>query len=257
MKNMDKNTISDVMNCATYTYAPNLLHLILFADAATYNKSGNRSQWFVFSAIAELPPIKRYEVENVVFHSSWSGSNPDFNIYLQKYNSEIDTLIKDGLVLNGTHYKFKVHIFIGDAPCRSKSCNSNSFNGKYGCIKCLHPTIYNTKTIYPKLDTVRKWEVIKKDRFGQVISITRPFKDLDRIRNRSKYIYNQQVLEAVTKNETYQGIKGFSYLSNWVDIPRMILFDKMHMSDIGTFKSIFFLLLDSNNKEYSLSKLKC
>jgi hypothetical protein len=76
------------------------------------------------------------------------------------------------------------------------------------------------------------------------------------IRNRSNYIYNQQVLEAVTKNETYQGIKGFSYLSNWVDIPRMILFDKMHMSDIGTFKSIFFLLLDSNNKEYSLSKLK-
>jgi hypothetical protein len=43
MKNMDKNTISDVMNCAAYTYAPNLLHLILFADAATYNKSGNRS----------------------------------------------------------------------------------------------------------------------------------------------------------------------------------------------------------------------
>ena len=149
-----------------------------------------------------------------------------------------------------------MHIFIGDAPCRCKSCNSNSFSGKYGCIKCLHPTIYTTKTIYPKLETVREWEVIKRDRFGSIISITRPFKDLDRIRNRSNSIYNQQVLEAVTKNETYQGIKGFSYLSNWVDIPRMILFDKMHMSDIGTFKSIFFLLLDSNNKEYSLSKLK-
>ena len=43
MRNIDKTILCDVMNGAAYTYEPNTLHLILFADAACYNKSGNRS----------------------------------------------------------------------------------------------------------------------------------------------------------------------------------------------------------------------
>jgi hypothetical protein len=48
------------------------------------------------------------------------------------------------------------------------------------------------------------------------------------------------------------GIKGEAYLSNYVEIPRMIWFDKMHMSDIGTFKYYFNFLIDSVRKDYSL-----
>ena len=254
MRKIDENTLCDVMNGAAYIYEPNLLHLILFADGASYNKSGNRSQMFVFSAIAEMPYYKRYWLENVIFHSSWSGSKPDFNKYLEKYNGEIDILIKNGLKINDTHYRFKVLAFIADAPCRCEGCMCTSFNGKYGCIKCLHPTIFSTKTIYPKLKTVQDWEVIKRDKDGDILKVTRPFKDLQSIKLRSKVVYNQQVYQSMISGKTFEGIKGFSYLSTWVDIPRMILYDKMHMSDIGTFKYIFNLLLDSNREEYSLSK---
>ena len=223
MRKMDINTICDIMNGAAYIFEHNMLHLLLFIDAATYNKSGNRSQWFVYSAIAELPPDKRYAIQNVVFHSSWSGSNPDFNVFLEKYNHEIDQLINKGLETNLNHYKFKIHLFIADAPARAKGCVCSSFNGKYGCIKCLHPTIYNTKTIYPKLKTVQNWSIQKKDKDGNVTKITYPFKELSSIKIRSGEIYNQQVLEAIKTGLTYKGIKGFSYLSTWVDVPRMVI----------------------------------
>jgi len=252
---MDKNTLSDVMNGAAYTFEPCTLHLILFADAATYNKSGNRSQWFVFSALVELPPILRYTEENIIFHSSWSGSNPDFNTYFEKYNGEIDILLKNGLLINKTHYKFKVHLFIADAPARAKGCVCSSFNGKYGCIKCMHPTIYKTKTIYPKLKTVQNFEVIRRNREGEIISRTKPFKELKSINIRSNSMYNEQVLRALQTGNPHLGIKGYSYLSNWIRIPRMVIFDKMHMSDIGTFKTMFNNFFDSVKEDYSLSIL--
>ena len=69
----------------------------MFADAATYNKSGYRSMWAIFSAIIELSKLLRYSAENIIFHSSWTGSNPDFNIYLEKYNTQIDFILESEL----------------------------------------------------------------------------------------------------------------------------------------------------------------
>ena len=37
-----------------------------------------------FFTLVELPPALRSCYENIIFHSSWNGSNPDFNIYLEK-----------------------------------------------------------------------------------------------------------------------------------------------------------------------------
>jgi hypothetical protein len=37
--------------------------------------------WAVFSTLVELPPILRSSYGNIIFHSSWTGSNPDFNVY--------------------------------------------------------------------------------------------------------------------------------------------------------------------------------
>ena len=245
MKNVDKNTICDIMNGASYKYEPDTLNLIIFVDSATFTKSGHRSQYATMSSIVEMPSVLRFLPENIIFHSSWSGSEPDFNLYFEKYNNEIDVLLNNGLDFNDTHYKFKVHLFIADKPAQAKGCVCSAFNGKYGCIKCLHPTIYNTKTIYPKLSTVQGWKVIKKDRDGNVIKVTLPFKDLKAINLRTNKIYNEQVEIAVENGCTYQGIKGEAYLAKWIKVPRGIYFDKMHTSDIGTFKTTFNGLLDN------------
>ena len=45
-------------------------------------------------------------------------------------------------------------------------------------------------------------------------------------------------------------------LAKWISIPDQIHYDKMHMSDIGTFKTIFNHLFEAKNETYSLSEHK-
>lgn len=78
--------ISDVINSEMYSYEKNTINLLLFANAESYIKSGNKSIWAIFSEIVELPPILRHAAENTIFHSSWSDSNPDFNINVTMFS---------------------------------------------------------------------------------------------------------------------------------------------------------------------------
>ena len=165
MKNNGKNYLIDVMDGRLYNYEKNQLNLILFADAASYNKSGNKSMWAIFSEIVELPPILRHASENTIFHSSWSHSNPDFNKYLENYNEQIELLLKNGLIIGERFFKFKIHLLLCDGIARSKVCYYNQHNGRYGCIKCMHPTIHISKTIYPTLERLNDYytdENVKK-----------------------------------------------------------------------------------------------
>ena len=55
------------MNGKAYEHEEDTFNLVLFADAANYNKSGNRSMWAVFSTLVELPPALRSCYENIIF----------------------------------------------------------------------------------------------------------------------------------------------------------------------------------------------
>lgn len=208
-----------------WVYEENKLSLILFTDAVNYVKSANKSIWAIFSCIAELPPLLRCSYDNILFHSMWSGPNVDFNLFLEKYNSNIDEVIKNGLFFNNKKITIKIHAFIADSPARSKATNTKQFNGKYGCIKCYHPSARNsdnTSTIYPVLKKIQ-------------------------IKTNENYV--NDVNEAISKNKPVNGVKGFTYLSNWLTIPESILYDYMHMCLIGSFKKMIEFFFDSKNKQ--------
>ncbi|CAF1062539.1 unnamed protein product, partial [Brachionus calyciflorus] len=80
----------DVISGDLYSFEKNTLNLILFADGVTYNKSGANTIWTIMSSIVELPPFLRGNLENIIVHSSWSGSGLDFNTWLEKYNHDLD-----------------------------------------------------------------------------------------------------------------------------------------------------------------------
>ena len=44
---------------------------------------------------------------------------------------------------------------------------------------------------------------------------------------------------------TYLGVKGETLLSQFVDFPDGVLFDKMHLKDIGIFKRILRIFFDT------------
>ena len=193
----------------------------MFADAACYNKSGNKSIWAIFSSIVELPPPLRNSYENMIFHSLWSGSNPDFNNYLEKYNKEIDHLIENGFEHNNINYKIRVYVLIADAPARAKVCYTNQFNGKFGCLHCLHPTQHeNHKTIYP----------------NRIVQI------------RTNKSYNNDLKTALEIRTTFNGIKDHAYISLWLDIPDNVIIDPMHLCLLGTYKFMFNNFFLSKNK---------
>ena len=116
----DSDEITDVMNGTAYTYEKNTFNLALFADAASYTESRNMSMWAVFSTVLELHPSLRCKNENVIFHSSWTGSNPEINLFLGKYNKQISQILSEGIEFEGSVYSFKIHLFIADAPARAK-----------------------------------------------------------------------------------------------------------------------------------------
>ncbi len=125
----------------------------------------------------------------------------------------------------------KVHVFLGDAPARSKACNSIQFNGKYGCIDCLHPTARpEHTTIYPNLPNIE-------------------------IRTHERYLKHVELSKTAHKN-VYKGIKGESYLSNWIELPDAQIKDYMHLCLQGSFKAIIMSLFNSINhrENYYLGK---
>ncbi|CAF0921905.1 unnamed protein product, partial [Brachionus calyciflorus] len=82
-------------------------------------------------------------------------------------------------------------------------CNCIQFNGSYGCIKCLHPCLIKNHTLY--------------------------YPTLPNILLRSNEEYSLLVNKAVSDNTPFKGIKGFSVLSKWINIPDDIIYDYMYL----------------------------
>jgi len=223
----------DICEGTKYTYIENTLSLVLFTDAVTYTKSVSNSIWAIFSCVVELPPIVRCSFENIIFHSLWAGDDVDFNLFLKKYNNELDEIISNGITINNTRYNIRILGFIADNPARSKVLNCMQFNGYYGCLMCLHPTRRNSKNsaqIYPLIN---------------------------KIELRTDKLYMEQVTLSVETGGCVYGIKGATYMSKWIDIPSCVLLDYMHLCLIGSFKCMINNLFDSKNKfeSYYLGKI--
>lgn len=219
--------ITDICNGSNYSNEINQISLVLFIDGVTYTKSVSNQMWAIFSSISELPPILRGSFENIMFHSIWSGADLNFNFFLETFNSEIDALLKDGIEFEGVRVKVIIHVFIADSPGRTKVLNTLQFNGKYGCLMCLHPTVFERNTIYPMLDGIET-------------------------RTHTDYIF--QVNEAQKRNKDFQVVKGFCYMSNWLTIPESIGLDYMHMCLLGTFKYTIMMIFTQKNHGWVIIK---
>ena len=100
--------ICDIISGLKYKYREDFLNLVLFADGVNYNKSSNKTIWAILSSIVELPQVLRDSHENIIAHSLWSGSNPDFNLFLEYYNKPTTDLLTNGLDFRGKIIKFKM-----------------------------------------------------------------------------------------------------------------------------------------------------
>jgi hypothetical protein len=74
---------------------------------------------------------------------------------------------------------------------------------------------------------------------------------------RSNERYNNQVILAQRKKKRVAGIKGSTYLSNWIKLPDACILDYLHLSLEGTVKSLLNIWLSPSNSktDFYLGKL--
>lgn len=131
--------------------------------------------------------------------------------------TQLDKITDNGILMNSKKFSIKIAGLIADAPATAKVLNMNQYNGYFGCFKCLIDIKrVNNRMIYE---------------FSKNIEI------------RSNSTYLKQVDIAINTGNTYQGVKGSTHLSNYLNIPDHILFDFMHCSCIGTCEQLLNLWL--------------
>ena len=95
-------------------------------------------------------------------------------------------------------------------------------------MHCLHPTVrVGKQTFYP---FVKEYEL------------------------RTAVTYARQLAKLRESFGRYEGIKGPSHLSKWLNIPENVILDYMHLCLQGTFQAIFMNFFDSkrHSKRYYL-----
>ena len=71
---------------------------------------------------------------------------------------------------------------------------------------------------------------------------------------RTEKLYVKQVYDSQTLQTTVNGIKGATYMSNWLTLPTYCIIDYMHASLLVTTKHLLNTWVSNNNrsKEYYL-----
>jgi hypothetical protein len=127
--------------------------------------------------------------------------------------------------VNHNYIKFNIIGTIQDTLEISRIYNSKQYNGKFGCLHCLHPG--------KQLQTPRK----------QVYEYS------IRHKLRTPSDYENQVRQAIETGNLVKGIKGNCWISKYLKIPDGVLLDYMHVSCIGTVETTLKLWIDNLSKK--------
>ena len=109
-----------------------------------------------------------------------------------------------------------VYIFgiLGDAQARPKFTNTKQYNGKFGCLHFLQEGVQiGNKRVYRGTDFDR----------------------------RTVEMYLDQLETAKQDKELFMGIKGPSWLTDYIYIPLQVFLDYMHLCLEGGLKTILNL----------------
>ena len=128
-------------HCVPITNVKGGHSLIFESDGVSPYGSGSSTFWPIFLAVNELPKSLRFLFRYMLCIGCWSGSAPDFNVFLSPFLKEIKDLYEKGVTLKtpkGKSIVVKAIIapFTCDLSAKSKIFGTIGFGGFFGCLQC-------------------------------------------------------------------------------------------------------------------------
>ena len=123
----------------------NNLSFVYNTDGVPVFKASNFQLWPLYLAINELPPDKRFKMDNVILAGLWFGNlKPHMLTFLKPFHSTLYELESKGEQFNlpsGEVITTRAFLLLGtcDLPAKAAVCNCIQFNGFYGCFRCKQP----------------------------------------------------------------------------------------------------------------------
>ena len=135
--------INDCCNAKDYNreLRHNSISLMVFFDAAHFNKGYEGKVWAILAIVLDLPPLIRQAFLNISTLLYWIGYvYESFSNIFYYHLTELQTILASGIFIENLKANVSVylHILIGDAPARAKIANSSQFNGENGCLHCMN-----------------------------------------------------------------------------------------------------------------------
>ncbi|XP_051797007.1 uncharacterized protein LOC127531520 isoform X1 [Acanthochromis polyacanthus] len=231
--------IEDVMDGMMYqnllehgTLAADDITLLWNCDEVPIFTSPQYSIWPLQFTINELPYTQRKDT--VIVAGLWLGKDkPKMNTFLRPFTDECCGLAQHPFQWtdsSGSAHSSKVFCLVcsSDAVARPLLRNCKQFNGEYGCDWCLHPGV-----------------VVEK---GGGTTRSYPYDEMKQAA-RSKEMFEENARQAERSDDTQNGVKGRSLLSNLplFDIVLGFVPDYMHSVLVGVCKQLVCLWLDEVN----------
>lgn len=122
------------------------LSLIFNTDGVPLYRSSGVSIWPVYLVLNELPPIRRYSRQNIIFWKVRQGKGkPNFQTYFQPFIQQLIALKTKGIqfTIDETNFEVKVFLLAGTLDLQAKAVVAHMTQciGQFGCISCEEPGV--------------------------------------------------------------------------------------------------------------------
>ena len=148
-----RNTIEKIV--ITNNYTDKRINLMVNIDGLPLFKSSSLRLWPILIRISSFKPVP------VALYCGYK--KPDMGEYLVEFVDEMEKLLSEPLVVNGSSYEFSIYIFNCDAPARALLKGIVQNTGYYACKRCkIKGTSIKSRIVY---DTTEESTLRSNDTF--------------------------------------------------------------------------------------------
>ena len=138
-----RKTIEKIVTTSNYTNRKS--NLTVNIDGLPLFKSSSLQLWPILIRFSSFKPVP------VALYCGYK--KPDMGEYLVEFVDEMEKLLSEPLVVNGSSYELSVYTFTCDAPARALLKGIVQHMGYYACEKCkMKGTSIKGRIVYDRIE---------------------------------------------------------------------------------------------------------